>query len=74
MMLVEAGLYCGTIIGTCSLCSGPVGMPNNLTITMTATPCCFRCGAVPRNPFGPRIEMQPRFVPEVHQPLEEDAP
>jgi hypothetical protein len=45
-----------TPIGTCGECGGPVVVP---TMMVNPTPHCARCGAVARNPYGPRVEMEP---------------
>ena len=44
----------GTTIGTCSLCGGRVSLPMH---SVDQTPRCERCGAVPKTPHGPVIEM-----------------
>lgn len=44
-------------IGTCSLCGGPVVMP---AMMVNPVPCCQHCGAHPKHPHGPVIEMEPR--------------
>ena len=41
-------------IGTCSICRGPVQVPNMM---VDPIPCCKNCGATPKNPFGPVMEM-----------------
>lgn len=43
-------------IGTCSLCHGPVVMPSMST---RPVPYCLDCGAHPKQPYGPMIEMEP---------------
>lgn len=48
-------------IGTCSLCGGPVSLPN-----MSVNPIarCEQCGATAKNPHGPVIPMEhPRKGP-----------
>jgi len=47
-----------TIIGTCSLCGGPVGVPSDWMATIPPTPTCGDCGAV-EAPAGPVIQMKP---------------
>ena len=42
------------IIGTCSLCDGPVKMPSMMVDPVAR---CARCGAVPKAPYGPVVEM-----------------
>lgn len=44
----------GRIIGTCSLCDGPVWLP---PMMVDPTPTCKRCGAVAKDPHGPVIPM-----------------
>lgn len=60
------------IIGTCSLCNGPVTLVtivdpwlgNSLPI-----PTCQRCGATKKDPYGPVIEMTPyKGLPGTIQP------
>jgi hypothetical protein len=46
-----------TPIGTCSECGGPVVVPDH--DAWNPTPHCAHCGAVARNPYGPRVEMEP---------------
>src|SRR5690606_36537077 len=53
------------IIGTCSLCGGPVETPDAWLGTLPAPETCKNCGAV-RPQHGPVIDMQRterRFVP-----------
>ena len=45
------------LIGTCSICGGPVELPSMM---VNPVPCCKNCGAVARNPHGPVIQMQPK--------------
>lgn len=47
------------IIGTCSLCKGPVAIIEPWAGTMPCVPTCQRCGARKKDPFGPTIEMEP---------------
>lgn len=49
-----------TIIGTCSVCGGPVGMPRAFWSIRAPVPMCLNCGAEPVNRFGPVIPMAPR--------------
>ena len=48
------------IIGTCSLCGGPVTVPNYLNVIslIPATPACAQCGAVPMDTHSPVIPMR----------------
>ena len=55
-------------IGTCSLCSGPVMMPESWSGSEAPTARCGRCFAVPINPFGPRIEMKRALKPGDDEP------
>lgn len=48
------------IIGTCSICQGPVTVPECWHGIHPPTPECSQCGAQPVNAFGPTIPMQPR--------------
>lgn len=49
-----------SVIGTCSICGGPVTMPNVWWSTgCPPTPRCEWCGAVPQQAHGPVIPMQP---------------
>lgn len=45
--------------GTCSICSGPVTVPNVWYGVIPPTPTCQRCGAIPVESHGPVIPMQP---------------
>lgn len=51
------------IIGTCSICSGPVSIPEIWSGVIAPIPACEQCGAIKRNPYGPVIEMNPRPHP-----------
>ncbi len=42
-------------IGTCSLCGGPVVVPCHM---VNPVPHCERCGAIPKVPHGPVIDME----------------
>lgn len=49
-----------TIVGTCSLCGGPVAVPNVWYSTLPPRPKCQQCGAKKRpDDHGPIIEMEP---------------
>lgn len=53
-------------IGTCSICGGPVTMPDHWGGNRPPIPTCESCGAQAANPFGPTIPMTPkpgRFLP-----------
>lgn len=47
-----------TIIGTCSLCGGPVGVPSVWMGIVPPIPRCGHCGATPKASFGPVLDMQ----------------
>jgi len=47
------------IIGTCSLCGGPVVIPDTWYGVCRPIPSCERCGAIPKTTFGSVIEMTP---------------
>lgn len=47
-------------IGTCGTCGGPVTLPDVWMGVCPPTPSCQKCGAVPAQPYGPMIPMQPR--------------
>lgn len=49
-----------TTVGTCSLCGGAVTVPTIVGSVVPPTPTCSQCGAVPKEPHGPTIPMQPR--------------
>lgn len=53
-----------TIIGTCSICKGPVTVPTVWYGLLPPTPTCRSCGAVPAPDHGPVIKMMPRLTPE----------
>lgn len=53
-----------TILGTCSLCGGPVTVPHAWLGTSPPLPECKHCHARPRRPYGPVIDMQPRMTGE----------
>lgn len=49
-----------TIVGTCSLCGGPVGVPTIWGSVTPAVPTCLHCRAVKKdNGYGPTIDMRP---------------
>lgn len=48
-----------TIVGTCSLCNGPVEVPNIWYSAVPPRPRCQQCGArKKRDDHGPVIEME----------------
>lgn len=49
-----------TIIGTCSLCSGPVAIANSWLSLIPPLPSCLKCGATAQANYGPTIPMQPK--------------
>jgi hypothetical protein len=48
-----------TIVGTCSLCRGPVGVPSLWSGSIPPVSTCQQCGATKRNNYGPVIDMDP---------------
>ena len=44
-------------VGTCGRCGGPVTVPSPWFGVQPPQARCESCGAVPRNLFGPRIDM-----------------
>lgn len=56
------------VIGTCSLCGGPVQMPTTWYSVVSPLPTCARCGAVSKRGFGPTIEMEPNRYVEIKEP------
>ena len=47
-------------VGTCSICGGAVMVPDVWHGMTPPVPTCSSCGAIPREPHGPEIPMQPR--------------
>lgn len=48
------------VIGTCSLCQGPVAVPRLWYGIYPPIPHCLSCGAIVKNPhYGPVIDMKP---------------
>lgn len=45
------------IVGTCSRCHGPVGVPMAWWGTVPPQPTCQKCGAVAAGGYGPVIPM-----------------
>jgi len=59
--------YNDNIIGTCSICSGPVTVPTVYWSTTPPVPQCQRCGAYAQESYGKVIPMRPagkRYRPE----------
>ena len=52
-------IYGEKIIGTCSICGGPVSVPNISWSVIPPVPRCQNCGATPQVRYGPVIPMQP---------------
>lgn len=48
------------VLGTCSLCGGPVTVPPAWYGMLPPVPTCADCGARPKQPHGPVIKMEPR--------------
>jgi hypothetical protein len=51
--------YDKIVIGTCSVCGGPVSVPAVWHGIIPPTPTCERCGAVKADNYGPVIPMIP---------------
>jgi hypothetical protein len=47
-----------TILGTCSICQGPVVLRDDWMSTQPQVPRCHNCGAQPMNPYGPVVPMK----------------
>lgn len=52
--------YNHTVIGTCSLCRGPVVVPSVWGGVVAPVPKCAKCGGSHRTSYGPVIDMEPR--------------
>lgn len=50
------------VLGTCSLCGGAVGVPENWMGEFPPVPRCYSCGATKEQPFGPVIKMDPTTI------------
>lgn len=48
------------IIGTCSICGGPVTVPHIFFSVAPPIPQCQRCGAYAQENYGKVIPMRPR--------------
>lgn len=48
------------VVGTCSLCGGPVTLPEFWMGTVPPVPTCASCHARQKQPYGNVIEMEPR--------------
>ena len=47
------------VVGTCSLCGGPVVVPSVYHSTSPPVPICQSCGATQKTPrYGPIVEME----------------
>lgn len=51
-----------SVIGTCSLCGGPVETPDVWNDVHPPVPRCRSCGATKKEPHGPVVEMEKRPV------------
>ncbi len=49
------------IVGTCSICGGPVSAS---THHIRPVPTCESCGATPREAYGPVIDMRESDAPD----------
>lgn len=47
-------------IGTCGICGGPVSIPAIWFGVVPPDASCERCGAVPKNQYGPVLPMESR--------------
>lgn len=52
-------MYDKVVLGTCSLCGGPVCVPAVWSSIIPPTPTCSRCGAVKADAYGEVIKMRP---------------
>lgn len=50
--------YNRTVLGTCSLCGGPVTVPTVWHGIIPPVPTCGQCGATAKQSFGPVIPME----------------
>lgn len=57
-----------TIHGTCSLCGGRVETPSGWYGIHPPVPMCVNCGATPKHPHGPVIEMAPPNPRQSNEP------
>lgn len=48
------------VLGTCSVCGGPVSIPTLWEKPTPPVPICERCGAIKMDRYGPVIPMIPR--------------
>lgn len=46
------------IIGTCGKCGGPVVYLGTWNSVLPQIPKCSHCGSMPKNAFGPVLEME----------------
>lgn len=51
------------VVGTCSLCGGPVCVPYIWSGTLPPVPYCKICNAVKKQPYGPVVEMEKNDAP-----------
>lgn len=58
------------IIGTCSLCGGPVQIPTVWMAITPPVPTCGKCGATQKDSHGPVIEMEPSKPPSTTDRLD----
>ncbi len=50
------------VVGTCSICGGPVCLHASWCSTIPDVPTCASCGATKRDTYGPVIDMKPSTV------------
>lgn len=62
-------------IGTCGLCGGRVSVPSVWMGIFPPVPKCDSCGARPKRPHGPVIEMDSRVQPReyIRQSIAEET-
>ena len=46
------------VIGTCSICNGPVTVPEYWGGAVPPAPTCAKCGAIKAQPYGQVVPMQ----------------
>lgn len=58
------------IVGTCSMCGGPVVLPMVWHSVVPPVPTCMDCGAIKKRSHGPTIDMERR--PPFHRGIHRD--
>lgn len=64
----------GCIVGTCSICGGPVTVPETWMGIYQPIPKCESCGAIEKQPFGPVIPMEPNPKGDIDKSQEQQHP